>query len=99
SVRLLCESEAAEEDEGKAPVAVPAPCRRAQAPSLCRARSKHLVAWSCLQLDCAARPSGYSVPLAPIAPMILPFTIIGTPPSDATGLSGKVVNARLPAAY
>ena len=48
----------------------------------------------------AAKPSCWPVPpLAPIAPMILPFTIIGTPPSDATGFSGKVVNAVLPAAY
>ncbi len=48
----------------------------------------------------AAMPSCWPVPpLAPIAPMILPFTIIGTPPSDATGFSGKVVNAVLPAAY
>ena len=48
----------------------------------------------------AAMPSCWPVPpLAPIAPMILPLTIIGTPPSDATGFSGKVVNAVLPAAY
>jgi hypothetical protein len=48
----------------------------------------------------AARPSCWPVPpLAPIAPMIFPFTVIGTPPSDATGFSGKVMNAVLPAAY
>src|SRR5205807_8774813 len=48
----------------------------------------------------AATPSCWPVPpLAPIAPMILPFTMIGTPPSDATGFSGKVMNAVLPAAY
>src|SRR5262249_39972734 len=48
----------------------------------------------------AAMPSCWPVPpLAPIAPMILPLTIIGTPPSDATGFSGKVMNAVLPAAY
>ena len=48
----------------------------------------------------AAMPSCWPVPpLAPIAPMILPLTTIGTPPSDATGFSGKVVNALLPAAY
>src|SRR5215831_561833 len=48
----------------------------------------------------AAKPSCWPVPpLAPIAPMILPFTMIGRPPSDATGFSGKVVNAVLPAAY
>src|ERR1700730_5936625 len=48
----------------------------------------------------AAKPSCWPVPpLAPIAPMILPLTTIGTPPSDATGFSGKVMNAVLPAAY
>src|SRR5262245_64091963 len=48
----------------------------------------------------AAKPSCWPVPpLAPIAPMVLPFTMIGRPPSDATGFSGKVVNAVLPAAY
>jgi hypothetical protein len=48
----------------------------------------------------AAIPSCWPVPpLAPIAPTILPLTVIGRPPSDATGLSGKVVNAVFPAAY
>ena len=48
----------------------------------------------------AATPSCCPVPpLAPTAPMILPLTTIGTPPSDATGLSGKVMKAVLPAAY
>src|ERR1700730_5827261 len=48
----------------------------------------------------AAKPSCWPVPpLAPIAPMILPFTVIGTQPSAATGCSGKVMNAVLPAAY
>src|SRR5213082_88766 len=48
----------------------------------------------------AASPSCCPVPpLAPIAPTILPFTTIGRPPSDATGFSGNVVNAVLPAAY
>src|ERR1700745_1589521 len=44
----------------------------------------------------AAKPSCWPVPpLAPIAPMILPLTTIGSPPSEATGLSGNVVNAGL----
>src|SRR4029453_15332987 len=48
----------------------------------------------------AAMPSCCPVPpLAPIAPMILPFTVIGTPPSEAIGGAGKVVKAVLPAAY
>jgi hypothetical protein len=48
----------------------------------------------------AATPSCCPVPpLAPIAPMILPFTVIGTPPSEAIGGAGKVVKAVLPAAY
>src|SRR5262245_3879844 len=48
----------------------------------------------------AATPSCWPVPpLAPIAPMILPLEIISTPPSDAIGCSGNVVNAVLPAAY
>ena len=48
----------------------------------------------------AATPSCCPVPpLAPIAPMILPFTVIGTPPSEAIGAAGKVVKAVLPAAY
>src|SRR5215510_4755668 len=47
----------------------------------------------------AATPSCCPVPpLAPIAPMILPFTVIGTPPSEAIGATGKVVKAVLPAA-
>src|SRR5262249_19695710 len=47
----------------------------------------------------AATPSCWPVPpLAPMAPMILPFTVMGTPPSDATGFSGKVMNAVFPAA-
>jgi len=32
-------------------------------------------------------------------PMILPFRLMGMPPSDATGFSGKVKNEVLPAAY
>jgi hypothetical protein len=48
----------------------------------------------------AAMPSCCPVPpLAPMAPMILPFTVIGTPPSEAIGGAGKVVKAVLPAAY
>src|SRR5262244_4637104 len=48
----------------------------------------------------AAMPSCWPVPpLAPIAPMILPLTTMGSPPSEATGFSGNVVKAVLPAAY
>jgi hypothetical protein len=48
----------------------------------------------------AATPSCCPVPpLAPIAPMILPFAVIGTPPSEAIGGAGKVVKAVFPAAY
>src|SRR5262245_43097074 len=47
----------------------------------------------------AATPSCCPVPpLAPIAPMILPFTVMGTPPSEAIGGAGKVVKAVFPAA-
>src|SRR5262249_25004955 len=59
-----------------------------------------LASFAALVPAAAAMPSCWPVPpLAPIAPMILPLTTIGTPPSDATGFSGKVVNAVLPAAY
>ena len=69
--------------------------------AVARARSRAARAYfAALAPAAAAMPSCWPVPpLAPIAPMILPFTIIGTPPSDATGFSGKVVNAVLPAAY
>src|SRR5215831_7169019 len=65
-----------------------------------RAPALELASFAALAPAAAAMPSCWPVPpLAPIAPMILPLTTIGTPPSDATGFSGKVVNAVLPAAY
>src|SRR5215467_9466309 len=65
-----------------------------------RAHVLALAYFAALAPAAAATPSCWPVPpLAPIAPMILPLTTIGTPPSDATGFSGKVVNAVLPAAY
>ncbi len=66
----------------------------------CAMRPPAAAYFAALAPAAAARPSCWPVPpLAPIAPMILPFTVIGTPPSDATGFSGKVKNAVLPAAY
>src|SRR5262249_50616467 len=65
-----------------------------------RAPGLALAYFAALAPAAAAMPSCWPVPpLAPIAPMILPLTTIGTPPSDATGFSGKVGNGVLPAAY
>jgi hypothetical protein len=82
-------------DEGTVPrLSTPRESARALRPDR---RTDHLAA---LTPAAAATPSCCPVPpLTPMAPMILPFTVIGTPPSDAIGFSGKVVNAVLPAAY
>src|SRR5215831_5054850 len=84
-------------DLGTRPAALPALRLVPLAPGRGQARLAYFAA---LAPAAAAKPSCWPVPpLAPIAPMILPFTMIGRPPSDATGFSGKVVNAVLPAAY
>src|SRR5262245_1337439 len=65
-----------------------------------RAPALALAYFAALAPAAAATPSCCPVPpLAPIAPMILPLTVIGTPPSEAIGGAGKVVKAVLPAAY
>src|SRR5262249_22639306 len=84
-------------DLGTRPTALPALRLVPLTPGRGQARLAYFAA---LAPAAAAKPSCWPVPpLAPIAPMILPFTMIGRPPSDATGFPGKVVNALLPAAY
>src|SRR5262249_34980526 len=64
-----------------------------------RAPALALAYFAALAPAAAAMPSCWPVPpLAPIAPMILPLTTIGTPPSDATGFAGMVVTGVWPAA-
>src|SRR5262249_47245170 len=58
-----------------------------------RAPALALAYFAALAPAAAAMPSCWPVPpLAPIAPMILPLTTIGTPPSHAPVLPGTVVN-------